>query len=213
MNLTEMIAALRFRLGNKKGLDADILREINFAQERLEKEPTLDYWFLVNFSTILLTQGDNNIPFPTGYLREYDDHLPSLIVSGGYVPLLRLSLEDARAEFGTASGAPRAYTIVDGLFKVFPTPDKEYQMDLPFIKAQPILTEVVVENEWTLEASQILMNKAGIALSQALRDQEALANFTNDFNVAFGEMASRVVQREEANMDRQRGGYADAIGR
>lgn len=213
LNLTEMIIAIRFRLGNKKGIDADIIREINFAQTRLEEDPTIPYWFLVNFNSIVLTVDVKDVPFPTLFLREYDGVLPSLLIEDEYIPLERLDLSEARARYGLTTGQPRAYVIVDNLFQVFPTPDKQYILDFPNIQSQEILADpTTLTNSWTKDAAQMLMNKAGIALSQALRDKDALANFTNDFNVAFAEMTTRVIAREDANMDHQRGGHDDALG-
>lgn len=202
--LTNVLAALRFRLGNKKGFEADFLREIQFAQKRLEEDPTVRYWFLLNFASIVLNVGDNNIPFPAGFLREYDDVLPTITVDGVEAELERLDLEEARERFGNAVGVPQAYVMVDSLLQVYPKPDSPYIVKFPYMKREAALGGEVESNAWTVEAEQVLMNKAGIALSQGFRDKEALANFTNDYQVAFAELMTRVVQREESNMIRQR---------
>ena len=205
MNLTEMIAALRFRLGNRKGLDSDIIREINFAQERLESDPTIPYWFLVKKSTISFTGGDAQVQFPPDFIREYDQVLPKLVVGDQLIPLVRMDEDDAIDLFGGGKGQPQAYVIIDGEFTLYPTPLEDGQFIFRYVMKEPKLeVGVVEENAWTLNASQMLMNKAGIALAQALRDQDALATFTNDFSVAYSEMMTRVVAREEANFDRAR---------
>lgn len=215
MNLTEMIAALRFRLGNKKGIDGEILREIQFAQSRLEEDPTIPYWFLVQFSSIILPEGGQDVAFPAGFIREYDGVLPAIVIDGKYTELTRYHLDQARGEFGTAVGQPLVYVIIDSVFKVYPTPDKEYILDFPHVRSEGKLSNidpVLEDNAWTANATQMLMNKAGIAIAQALRDKDALGNFTNDFNVAFAEMMSRVVAREESNLCHQRGGHTNALG-
>lgn len=214
MTLTEMVAALRFRLGNKTGIDADITREINFAQERLEEDPTIAYWFLLRFSTLLLLADAKEVTLPPTFLREYDGIRPAIFKDDEFQPLDRMTVEDARKEFGTSTGQPLAYAFADSFIKLYPTPDVDYTLDFPFMSSlEKLVDPSVPTNEWTDNATQMLMNKAGIALAQALRDKDALANFTNDFNVAFAEMMSRVVEREESNFDHQRGGHQDALGR
>lgn len=209
--LTNMLAALRFRLGNKKGFEADFLREIRFAQKRLEEDPTIRYWFLLQFSSIVLTPGQNSIQFPDGFIREYDDVLPTISINGEDVELDRVDLDEAKEMFGTATGVPQVYVMVDNLLQVYPKPDAAYVVTFPYMKREPTLGDSVEENAWTVEAEQVLLNKAGIALAQGFRDKDALANFTNDFQTAFAELMTRVVQREESNMYRQRR-PGDALG-
>jgi hypothetical protein len=211
--LTDMIAALRFRLGNKKGIDADILREIQFAQTRLQEDPTIEYWFLLNLSTIVLPEGQAEIPFPDGFIRESEGNLPYIDLGTSFPELEKMTMSHARNCFGAGVGMPRAYSLGDNVLQVYPIPDKQYNLRFSYIRQEPVLTTdpVMGTNAWTTEAMQMLLNKAGIPLAQALRDKDALAAFTNDFNVAFAEMMTRVVQREEANFDHQRGGHDDAL--
>lgn len=210
--LANIESALRFRLGNKKGFEADFLREIRFAQKRLEEDPTIRYWFLLQFSSIVLTPGQHTIPFPEGFLREYDDLLPYYEEDGVRIDLNRVDLDDAQHMFGTWSGAPQVYIMIDNLLQIYPKPDKAYTIIFPHMKREPTLGDGVLENEWTREAEQVLLNKAGIALAQGFRDMEALQNFTNDFQAAFRELIIRVTQREESNMVRQRRA-GDALGK
>jgi hypothetical protein len=212
MNITEILAAIRFRLGNKKGFDNDILREINYAQQRLEDDPTIDYWFLVRFGAFSLTAGDNIVTIPSDFVREYDGYPPYLTLNERVVHLDKMDLPDAQIVYGDSTGVPEAYTVVDGEVKVYPKPDQNYVLTFPYVGRETTLDGVsVLENGWTKNATQVLLNKAGIALAQAFRDQDALANFTADYQVAFSELMTRVVAREEANMARERGGRTDAF--
>lgn len=218
MSLMEMIAALRFRLGNKKGIDADILREIQLAQKRLEDDPTLEFWFLLQLGTLVVPAGEALVVLPQSFIRGFDGLAPALVVGEGYVDLIRMEGEDARYEFGAAVGTPVAYTFIDNQLKLYPTPDNSYTIDFAFVQRAATLTDTegsaVLTNSFTENAFNLLMNKAGITLSQALRDKEALSNFTNDYNAAFGEMLTRITQREDANFHNQRRKESgDALGR
>lgn len=211
--LPKLISALRFRLGNKKGFDDDFLREIQFAQERLEDDPTLEYWFLTKMASIIVISGVAELVLPTNFIREFDSILPFLQLNGKVIRLVRADFEDAKLHFQNAVGQPTHYSEYDEKLVLFPTPDKGYILEYTYLAREEELVPTTNEsNAWTRNAFQMLLNKTGIALAQSFRDKEALANFTADFQAAFSELMTRITQREEVNFHQSRGGDRDALG-
>lgn len=210
--LTNLISALRFRLGNKTGREADFLREVQFAQQRLEDDPTLEYWFLVKLATLNVISGDRDVAVPLDFIREYDGIVPLLNVNSKQLALPRADFEEAVLSFQDAVGQPQCYAMYDERFVLFPIPDKAYTIDYNYLAREEDLVLTTNEsNAWTKHAFQMLLNKAGIALAQSFRDKDALANFTADFQAAFSELLTRITQREEVNFHQSRGGDRDAL--
>jgi len=207
--LTSLISAIAFRLGNRKGFDQKILFELQFAQQRLEEDPTIQFWFLSETTELELKANEPFVDLPSDFLREYDTFEPYYIEGGETTFLKRLMLDEALRLFADAVGPPQAYVLGDDdRLQIFPTPDQDRTITYKYVQEQPELTlePLVDTNVWTQNASQLLMNKAGIALTQGTQNKNALANFTNDFQTSWAELIARAVEREESNMDQQRGG-------
>ena len=209
-----MIAQLSFRFGNRAGIEAEALREIKLAQERLTNDPSMEFWFMHVAIEIQVTAGQAsvNVEFAVDpsqdFVREVEGH-PLLIRSseGTLDKIERVNYEDGLRQFGEASGTPLAYSFYGRQYTFFPTPDVLTSFEL-FYAFKPLALSVeeptILENEFTVNAYSLLMNKAGIAMAQAYRDKDGLANFTADYNAAFAEIMRQIVQYEESNFDQTR---------
>lgn len=205
MDLNEAIAAIQFRLGDRKDLAVQIEAEIRLAQERLELSPLTDPWFLVQQGFFVINEGDLTIDLPANFNRELDDG--TVIASNGELTgiVKKATYESAFVEFNDATGAPQKYATRGDKIYIFPLPDKEYHLRFPYLFKDTVLSTtsepVQLANGWLTEAPMVLVNKAGIAIAQALKNKESLKDFSNDFNVAFKELEAATVHREDVNTD------------
>lgn len=209
MTIQDMLAMISFRLGNRKGMDSQILREVQLAQSRLEKDPKVDWWFLQKQSNFTIGP---TVPFPqlpADYERLVDQTVPLLSVVGqtNYKKLVRAYQEDALVDMGNCSD-PTYYTLLGRAIAVFPPATIDYNLGLIYIAREPILTteapNPVLENQWTREAFALLMCKAGIALAQALQNKDALSNFVADYNAAYSEAFTESFARSDINFSQVR---------
>lgn len=209
MTLQDMLAMIAFRLGNRKGMEATILREVQLAQSRLEKDPKVDWWFLQKQSNFPIGPSIPAPQLPADYERLVDQTVP-LLLDQTQLPLsklVRAYQEDALLEMGNFS-APTFYSLIGRYIAVLPPALTDGYISLSYIAKEPILTtegtSPVLENQWTKEAFALLMCKAGIALAQAIQHKEALSNFVADYNSAYSEAFTESFARADINFSQVR---------
>lgn len=205
--LTEMISMIQFRLGRRKDLATEIEREIQLAQKRLEDDPRLEPWFLVRRnSAVAVTAGANAVPLPSDFIRFSEEQAPLISVDGAWNFLARKSGDDIISSYQGGTGTPTAWNMYGTAMEVWPTPDVDYTVRLTYHGSEPVLDTItpVDSNAWTVEAFDLLMNKALLMLAQSLGNERVYKNATNDFNTALAALQTQIVQREEAQQDYQR---------
>jgi hypothetical protein len=209
MTIQDMLEMIAFRLGNRKGMENQILREVQLAQSRLEKDPKVDWWFLQKQSNFTIGP---SVPFPqlpADYERLVDQTVLLLSVVGqsNYKKLARAYQEDALVDMGSHSD-PTYYSLIGKVVAVFPPATVDYTIGLTYIAREPLLSTAVdapiSENQWTKEAFALLMCKAGIALAQALQNKDALGNFVADYNAAYSEAFTESFARSDINFSQVR---------
>ena len=202
MNLTDAIATVQFRLGNRTDLADVIEREIRFAQEREELDPTIDPWFLVQESTLVLEADEQKLALPVNYNREEDDsEILISIDSKKWAKVVKKDYDDALEVFDGNLGMPQYYCTRGVDVYLFPIPDKQYQLRFPYIKHDTVLSTSPEElsNLWLTNSPFVIVAKAGIALAQSLKNKTALKDFVADHTVARTELQNASVHRNDVN--------------
>lgn len=198
MTLETIIDLISFRLGNRKGLDTQIVSEINLLQIKEERSGRDLPWFLEVRDDPLIVPTSQSKAVPTGFLRmisvfktttEYDK-----------VPREKLKLEGAA---GCSLFAISKSTLY--------LPDEDTDsvtLDIDYYKEDTVLSDSADTNGWTNNAPDILISAAGAKIAKFLRDVEAFQLFTEDLGAARAELVTEIVAREEAGGMRELSRYA-----
>ncbi len=199
---------LAFR-GDKVLEIEDALRD---TQVELENSAFLP-WFLktevADFDQ-RTTVDEERVRIPDDFIREVEaDALwyfnsTTTVDSEKWTPLQKDIPEFLREDL-PGSGSPRAYALTKDYFRIFPTPDAQYQLKMVFYKNDELLTSNV-ENEWLKYASDVMIGRAGIRIASALRDQGAISFFSALEQSGISRMINETEAREAANFRYVMGG-------
>lgn len=203
MNLTDLISMISFRLGNRTGLDSQIILEAKHAQMRLENSPDCDWWFLKEIREIVTTDGVINLDNDIVRITDQSDILIKAENENRYRIVVR-SFEDTLQINGEDQINQAAYSYFGNVIRLYPTPIESTVVRLPVIARASELTTSNLTNAWTDHGFTLLMTRAGIALSQALQNQGALQAFTADYAVAYAELLKESVARADSNFYMER---------
>lgn len=186
-----------------------ILREIQFAQSRLEDDPRLDYPFLIAVTTLPVIVGTGRVSLPADFNRLLSYKEPLFISPDGvYCSLPRVYEEPALVSVGDGQGIPQGFAHYSDVFQLYPASSVEGSVRLPYLRRDTELgLSSSKENAWTKNAFSVLMARAGISLAQALQS-EALGSFVSDYNVAYQELSIQTIAKEDALFNLARGDYA-----
>lgn len=181
MTRDEAVAFIKEICGYRQTGDATIIKMLERAQTELQRGPTFPWFLLSERSQILTTIADERIPLPTDFLGEYEDDGIWLRVDNDDpeqdILLEKDDLDLLRGLYKNTSGQPISYSK-DGLyFRLFPTPDAEYQLRMQYYQKGTSLLSGNIENEWLKYSPNSVIGKAGYWYASTLRDQEAKATF------------------------------------
>lgn len=203
MNLTDLISMISFRLGNRTGLDSQIILEANHAQMRLENSPDCDWWFLKDIQEVDTTTG--LLVLDTDVIRITDQS--DVLIKPDGESRFRIavrSFEDTLQINGEDQLDQAAYSFFGNTVRLYPTPVKNTLVRLPVMKRGTPLSTNNLTNVWTEYGFTVLMTRTGIAVSQALQNQGALQAFTADYVVAYTELKNESVARADSNFYMER---------
>lgn len=180
-----------------------MLAEINLAQLRLERDPAVDWWFLLKRVTLDVNAGDSSVTLPVDYLRLAEQSIPVLYTTDGEAlgKLARAYQEDAVL---ADVDAPAYYVLEGNTFNIYPIPSVPFKVNIQYVAKDLELSNTVQENQWTSFAYTLLMCKAGIALSQGIQFKDALANFAADYSSAYKEAFTETVARSDLTFSQVR---------
>lgn len=204
MDKQQLIKLTALRLGNVRGLDAMIDAEIDATVVRLENEP-FHPWFLLSENNIYKTEdGESRVPVPDEFLAEYDNgSLYVQLENGFWKDLPKMSQEEMMAEFQGEKSMPRGYSLTNKYFRLFPTPDKEYKLELLFYRRS---VSISGENAWYKEAPDLVIYETAAHILLARKDKRAQV-MQSLADVQKQALMTRHVEREEANREGFVGGY------
>lgn len=210
MTRTEAVAVIARRLGNKAGVDTQIIDELKLAQTMLEHGPELP-WFLLKASSGLVTVANTQtVAVPSDFLREYDETggLRVLDPTDSNKPK-QLEKEDYQTLRNSTwleeTGLPTHYALVGRSWYLFPKPDAVYSLEELYYGQDNLLT-TDIENDWLKEAPDLLIASAGLPIAMFLRDKDAVSLFSDMLKISYDRLQQENTARSVAAMAQFMGG-------
>jgi hypothetical protein len=209
MNLGEIKRYIKRHMGFYEKKDADLVEEIIAAQRSLEAGVQLvsrvgemprvfKPWFLISeVQTALTIIDEDRVPLPAavankheGFLSENEDAAlwvvpPDAISTTPWTELIKEDFDYIQRTWA-GPGIPKAYAALGGYFRLRHIPDQEYTLKIITHNADLTVTNDSGQNQWMKYAPLLLAAKAGQSMSMAVRDSQAVADFsrTRDLEAA-----------------------------
>lgn len=192
--VTRINDAIGFRPAGHS-LESKIILRLKEAQRDLEKGKTLPRFMIREDQTLTLAPGEHNVALPSDFIRVDDNNGLSYLSENSFmrgwltpVHSVREAIEIVQTQQHPDQPAinmlpPRVYVIrphtsvSPGVVEFVSTADREYVLTWSYFAADAIL-DSDIENRWLANASEWLIGDAGRRIAADLRDQEALALFT-----------------------------------
>lgn len=213
LTIEDAIIDIQDSLGYRKDKTNEIRNAIIRSQRLLEQGKTQP-WFLIDSVNVDLLEGESNVAYPTNYNRISRDYAPYIPTTGSVnrtylkelvgdtaAQIYYGSSTDASDLESVAPGAPRAFALLPLTLRFYPEPDADYIVRLTYYKHAEELSESVLENEWTLYGFDALVAHAGMRMARRLRNQEALANFTEQWSECSNSLFRQFILREDDERD------------
>jgi hypothetical protein len=185
MTRDEAVAQTQQGLGFRRDLQAVIAGKLEEAQRKLESGSTLPSFIINKDDPVNILTGVNQYDLTFEFIREVNDigkQWPLRKTSGDISHVRKIDYDDAIAQFGDAgSGCPVVYAIRARILRFFPVPDTEYEYRWSFYQRQTALDGSDVnddDNAWLKFAPHLLIGMAGKEVAKTLRDQSAIALFS-----------------------------------
>lgn len=151
MTKDDLVKRVAFRMGNVRGQDAMIGTEVDATISRLENDVFHPWFLLSENNTYLTVVGESRVPLPKGFLMEYEEGSLYIKRENGSWETLPKKPQDVLNGKFLEQGMPQAYALTNNYFRLFPTPDKEYELELIFFRRSESLQG---ENPWFTEAAE-----------------------------------------------------------
>ena len=198
-------ARIQQTLGFRSDKETEIIAALQDAQVMLERGATLPWFLQSEVASIVTVDGEERVPLPTDFLREWEDDPLWYFVAGSggdddtWTELAKDDLALLRSKY-PGEGAPVAYALDVKYFRIFPAPDDAYTLKIIYFKKDAVLT-ANIENQWLTYFPYLVIGEAGILLSAGLRDANALAIFQKWAD----EWRARMLVENEARMHASHG--------
>lgn len=210
MTLQEAIDQIKVITGFRRDLDAQIVKQLKFAQANLEQGPTMPWFLLSEVSTNVTTVNGRRILIPDDFIREYEDGALWFAPSGeDEIALEKADNDELMRIFGTvAEGQPQAYSLDGKYFKIYPLPDDVYTVKLLYYRHDTPMDQVQLSDSslWLANAPDCIIGRAGSVLASGLRDKDAMDRFTSMEAQGRVAMYNENEARKHANRSYQIGG-------
>lgn len=169
MTKDQIVKAVCLRLGNLRRQDDLVSGEVDMTIARLENE-ALEPWFLLSENNrYVLKAGQNRVPLPQGFLKEYEQG--ALYVNDGEKEIQLIKKSDDMLRKGKEThGIPTHYSLTNQYFRVYPTPREDTELELIFFRRSANLGE---PNPWFVEASELVINETCFSICTAKKDQRS----------------------------------------
>ena len=197
----DAIALIKQGLGFRSDLDAQILTQMKFEQEVLERKSTLPWFLLSEFSNINTVIGEERLPVPTDFLQEYEEGTlwwfdSTATAEDQWTQLGKALLDEVKT---AEPGTPDTYVVTGPYFRLFPVPDAVYNMKMVYYK-QGVVLDNNVENEWLKYASDWLMALTGLHMAEDIENDKAAAKFQQRVVLAEDRIARENEARKHTNV-------------
>ena len=179
MTRDEVVARVQRGCGNRTGLELAIQEYIRDIQVELENEAELPWFLRTEISSVNTVVDEERVAKPQDFLAEWEDDalwFYDTAPEPGFPKWLKLEkaeldgLRQDSFKLYTSLGEdpanpvsivkPRAYAFDGFYFRIFPTPDKVYQLRMIYYAADTVLT-TNIENKWLKYVPEIFVGMAG----------------------------------------------------
>jgi hypothetical protein len=207
MTRDEAVAFIKFGLGNRTGTELDnaIVARLQQAQRLLEQGRSLPYFLKVEDAAFAVPQGNADVPFPVGFLREVQHetfHYPTQDGTA-WTYLGKVDPETGNKAMGFRTdvvGRPGSYAIMKTAFRFFPKRDRDYSLTFSYYKRGTALDTNVADNAWLVNGPDILIGRAGSLIAEVIAHDRAKAAFDAQFLAGWNSAFAEGIMREEENM-------------
>ena len=202
MDKAKIVAAIAYRLGNVRGQTEAIEREMEMVISNLEND-IFHPWFLLSFNNFYEGKAEEwRVPIPEDFLMEYEEGALYLqMPDKSWTPLTKAAEEEVKTISGT--GMPKYYVLTNTVFRLFPTPDIDYTIEMLYYRRTAGLPVDV--NPWYLEAAEWLIWEVCALMGYARRDKRA-SEFASQAAVAKMKLVMKDEERKEVNLETLVGG-------
>lgn len=211
MKRDDAVAIIKGRCSKRTNadLDADIVAEMQLQQLELETALVLPWFLLSEIAVASTTAHDERLTLPTLFIREPEEEtaLWYLKTSDTENPRKALTKDayDKLVQLFPGEGEPKAYGLVGQYFRLKPTPDAVYQIEMIYYKKDTIL-DSNIENLWLKNAPDLLIAKTGCVIAgEYLKDMDAFALFSKQLDSASTRYATLWEARDHVGRDYQMG--------
>jgi len=162
----DAVAIVKRRLGNRIGtLDAAIIDEMKLAQTIFEHDAFLPWFLLTELTTISTVASQERIAVPTNFLRETErGGFLIMDAENTWQQVLKDDYSALRA-VNQSEGLPTHYALTGVNFRLFPTPDQAYVLNLIYF-AQDAVLSTNVENQWLKWAPDLFIAQTAFQMAQ-----------------------------------------------
>ena len=212
MNLGQAITIIKGRLTQLSNtqLDTYITAELQLQQEELEN--IMQPWFLLTeLGTTNCVAEEERLKLDASFLQEFEEGALWRVLDSGAVVALEKGQYDTLTRKYTTTGAPEAYALVGGYFRLRPVPDQVYTLKVLHYSRDVMVSDAADTNQWLTEAPAVLIAKTGAVVAAYVKDYDAIAIFEKQYVEAVTALKRKSEARLHVNMDYELGDddYAD----
>lgn len=213
MNGQEAVNTLKFRLNRgtsaSSAFEAELLTELQNAQNRLEISPELPHFLLTERAFISLTQGEERVAVPTSFLREKEEsdmQVEDTEESSGsqarFTELRKMNMDQLRRRWpDEPEGRPEGYALQGNYFRLRPIPDKTtYRLWMPYYKKDDAIA-LGATNLWLGTYPELVIAEAGVVLAAVLKNPSAAQFFASSLTQERDRFVRNETARREENFD------------
>lgn len=207
MDRDTMVARIQEKLGFKQTLVSNIQGALQDEQDDLERGATLPWFLLQEDQPFTITPAvpatstPQQYNLPTGFISEADDQDGNLRLQlttpGPQIFIEKMDYREAEEFFFAqrqvwwdgeeviiqgedsppVAGAPKAYVLRKNQVRIYPGPDKVYNLLWTFYAHDQRLDGGNVTNQWSTNIPWLLIGRAGLKMAMSLRDKDAASAF------------------------------------
>jgi hypothetical protein len=207
MDRDTAVARIQEKLGFRSDLTTNIQNALQDAQDELERGQSLPWFLQNLDTTFTITPPSPavatplEVALPGGFIKEVDDQDGNLryqeSTPGPQVFIKKMDYKQAETYFFSrrlsyyeqgieiitsedstyTPGTPIAYVLRESTIRIYPGPDKIYNLLWSYYAHDAAVNGANLTNQWLTFAPWLLIGRAGILISLSIRDPDALAAF------------------------------------
>lgn len=208
MDRDTMVARIQEKLGFRSTLVSNIVGALQDEQDELERGATLPWFLLNEDTPFTITPANpatatpREYALPSDFISEADDQDGNLryqpIVPGPQTFIQKMDYREAEEFFfatrkvwwdGTeivtqstqqapTPGQPKIYVLRKNTVRIYPGPDKVYNLLWTYYAHDNRLDQQNLSNDWSTNIPWLLIGRAGLKMAMSTRDKDAASAFS-----------------------------------